>query len=524
MIISAASKRRRQVAAILSNAPPPVLVTHPVIVSGLFEKLDGYSWYRAGSPGIPITVTPGTWSGAVTVTRGWYQRIPPLTLVRVSGNDVLSYTPTDADRTASTKYQWMETAISASGKKTVRILPIITINTPRQFQPSFLYAKDEGVLVRGYHGPGLELLPPPNPSGNWFNPVSGDMTVTGQWVKNDVETGVTAPVYSDTQDGDIIKWRSTATNLFGSASRDTGTHRISAAFHNAMYPASQAMHAAVIGKAGAPHMNVFSVKNHATQTYVRNPDVWCAPWVPKLTGIAAYKASLGSYESYGNIMITPRHMLRTGHAGTVASKTWSVNHYAPFDATTRFVKVDGTVVNRQQMGQYKIPDLDLSVAVLDEPVPEGIHVIPLIDIPWSWFTDAQINLYSMLRSYDIPLIVASQGAGRGTRVVPPIPVSDYPQYNDSMFWTGWMGSTDRYKDLDYAVWDGDSGTPATILYGDTLYLYTIVSSSGISGNIPRIIEAIDACDADCVARHALDPTQGFPQVTGLRPTVFTPVL
>jgi hypothetical protein len=71
-----------------------------------------------------------------------------------------------------------------------------------------------------------------------------------------------------------------------------------------------------------------------------------------------------------------------------------------------------------------------------------------------------------------------------------------------------------YENFDYAVWDGDSGTPAMIMVDGTLYLERIILYGGGSGQQPVLhLDHINAmlavADADAVARGKMSEPTGF---------------
>jgi hypothetical protein len=278
---------------------------------------------------------------------------------------------------------------------------------------------------------------------------------------------------------------------------------------------------------GATNMNLWSVRNPSTKTYTRNPNLWASSVADQLSAAVAYKP-LGSFQSYGGILISPRHVLYCDHAHPHAANTWSVNLGDNRPCTLQFVLADGTVVEAIQLAQTTrrtsrglpgayIPEdwpagatsaPDLCVAVLDRDVAAlGVHVMP---IPNLTSQDA-----GYMSSLNIPTCNVTQGYERITATVPPTPISDYPQQNQAMFAIGRGGrSGTPYENFDYAVWDGDSGTPAMIMVDGTLYLERIILYGGGSGQQPVLhLDHINAmlavADADAVARGKMSEPTGF---------------
>jgi hypothetical protein len=278
---------------------------------------------------------------------------------------------------------------------------------------------------------------------------------------------------------------------------------------------------------GATNMNLWSVRSPSTKTYTRNPNFWAQPLVSQLTGVVAYK-SPRAQQSYGGILISPRHVLYCDHAHPHAANTWLVNLGDSRPCVLQFVLGDGTVVEAIQLAQTTrrtarnlpgayIPEdwpagalvaPDLCVAVLDRDVAAlGVHVMP---IPNLTTQDA-----GYISSLNIPTCNVTQGYERATNKIPPIPISDYPQQNQAMFaiGRGSRGGT-PYENFDYAVWDGDSGTPAMIMVDSTLYLERIILYGGGNGiqpalNLGHINAMLAVADADAVARGKMSEPTGL---------------
>src|SRR5690606_36331630 len=122
-------------------------------------------------------------------------------------------------------------------------------------------------------------------------------------------------------------------------------------------------------------MAIFSSQNHATATYVRNPDCWAADL--DLTGISPYSSRNGQYG--GGVMISPRDML--------ASEHWP--RFRVGD-TVRFVYGDGDAVDMtvdavKDVGPANSSDgyaTDYQVVTFDQDVPSGIKHYPVLPANW----------------------------------------------------------------------------------------------------------------------------------------------
>ena len=278
---------------------------------------------------------------------------------------------------------------------------------------------------------------------------------------------------------------------------------------------------------GSLNMDLYSARDSVVPAYTRNANLWASPLVSQLTGAVAYKDDVtGSKQSYGGILISPRHILYCNHAHPHARNTWPPNMNSAKTCMLHFVLANGTVVLAEQIAQTTnrtslgspgaytsaawpagaTSSPDLCVAVLDRDVQAlGVHVMPIPDI-----TDGSLNLVSGL---NVPTLNVTQGYERSTAVIPPTPISDYPQQNRAMLAVGrgWRSGT-PYELFDYAVWDGDSGTPAMILLDGTLYLERIILFGGGGGQqVSKVLDHVNAmiqiADADAVTRGRMaEPT------------------
>lgn len=280
---------------------------------------------------------------------------------------------------------------------------------------------------------------------------------------------------------------------------------------------------------GAVNMELWSARNSkgTPPTYTRNPNLWCAPLASQLSAAVAYKSN-GPAQSYGGILISPRHVLYCDHSKPYAANTWQTNYGDSRPCTLQFVLGNGTVVqavqlaqttrrtNRDQPGAYIPADWpsgstsapDLCVAVLDRDVQTlGVHVMPIPLL-------AQQEL-DYISSLNIPTLQVTQGWERITNSLPDTPISNYPLYYNAMVA---VGRGDRsgtpYSTIDFNEGDGDSGTPAMILLDGTLYLERILIGGGgvgvqASNNLDHINAMIAVAENDAIARGKLAARTGI---------------
>ena len=245
--------------------------------------------------------------------------------------------------------------------------------------------------------------------------------------------------------------------------------------------------------------NVFSAADHGTQTYTRNSDLWCADLACQLTGCAAWKSNNTSedVEAYGGIAITKRHVLFVGHQPP------------PFDASPpqeiRFVDIDGNPVNRHIIASTPVSlDPDISVALLDEILPESIHIIPVLP----QLSDIHVR---QLMELEIPDVCVSRGSWSGpVHTAPRVYIARYNGSPLSNVHFAWSSNSTWY----YEPISGDSGTPRFFVTSSGLVFYRI--HSGFPAGPALINQYIAACDAIALAAT---PTPLLTAPTGLTVTV-----
>jgi hypothetical protein len=274
---------------------------------------------------------------------------------------------------------------------------------------------------------------------------------------------------------------------------------------------------------GAAGMNLFASYNHERKIYTRNPDLWAQDLVRHLTGVAIYNDF--SQESYGGVLITPRHLLFCAHAHPHAHQTWGPDPNRP-GAVHRFLTTGGKVVESKQLHQAQsygpslLPGLasaDLCVALLDRNLEtEGLKVVPVFP-PVSDADVSAAEKWARTENQPFAFIGISQGTSRPTHAEPPVPITDYPRKHQRMCYIKNLhdsGKSGHFAPWDYRVWDGDSGTPTFIILKGEPHLWTILTSA--PGNGPRVGSYIDhinalisAADENAVLLERLDRPTGL---------------
>jgi len=471
-----------------------------------------------------MVMTPGVWElgyPAATITRGWFTRANNQ-WVPLPTDDDFTYTPTANDYEYQNMLIWLEVA-RRDDVDLVRIIVLARTWKLDEYRPRYSSVSSEPL---GGYAAGATLT---RQAINWTDPLAELSQSTlvisdGEWIKNDVPTGVTTDDYSDTVDGDVVLWRETATNIAGTATAESLPRTIST-IHEVLRVSVVEEIAQLIGSnpGGGFGMELWDrdpdtgliLKDHAgAGSYTRNPDLWCDALRDQLTGVVIYNSAYYVRESFGGVLITPRHLLYCDHA-----HPWPANWGTIFGTTRslpRFATTDGTPVQREEISAYGSPSNDMCVTLLDAPLTQeadGIGFYPILDI--------HPNTVLLFSQLFIPRIVVSQGPGRIPHMgqLPPVPAGDYPRYNEKMIhiWQGrWFGAAlpIPFPGYHYQVWDGDSGTPGFILYQGILYLIYVVRSSGgggvlTSGYVDHINGLIAECDQRAVTRGVLDAPTNY---------------
>ncbi len=278
---------------------------------------------------------------------------------------------------------------------------------------------------------------------------------------------------------------------------------------------------------GAAGMNLLATYDHPLKNYTRNPDLWAQDLVRDLTGVVIYNEFC--QESYGGVLITPRHLLFCAHAHPHAHQTWGPNPDRP-GAVHRFLTTDGRLVESLQLHQAKsfgaslLPGLgsvDLCVALIDRDMEaEGLKVVPIFPT----VSDADVSdAVEWARKEEQPFafIGISQGTTRPTHVEPPEPMADYPRKHQRMCYikdrndeNQALGKKGPFAPWNYRVWDGDSGTPAFLLLDGVPHLWMIITGTPGAGprpgsHIDHINALIAAADENAILLKRLDQPTGL---------------
>jgi len=221
--------------------------------------------------------------------------------------------------------------------------------------------------------------------------------------------------------------------------------------------ASDAVDTRLVGKSSSTALRIFTLQDHANSNYTRNPNVWCSDL--DLTCFSPYN-SIDLYQRAGTL-ISPRHIIFAWHFPIANG------------ATVRFVKMDGTVVNRTMTNSISISNgsnaRDIWIGVLDSDVPAGISFAKILPTNWDTKLPSVNSTF-----YTIPCLVLDQEE--------KALISDWQFETDLTKLkeqTTFKSPTDVKRLQFYEnLIDGDSGNPAFLIVNNQLVLLTVWTGGG----------------------------------------------
>jgi len=208
---------------------------------------------------------------------------------------------------------------------------------------------------------------------------------------------------------------------------------------------------ALVGKSAATALKMFTSQNHGTQTYVRNPNLWCNSVVQNLTCCSPWNSTYGNLRA--GTLFTPQHFYYSPH-------------FPPAEGSTmRFVGADGTVYNRTVLKRRSHPDYDgffpdLGVGVLSSPLPVAITPCK--------FAPSDFEDYIPGVAYGIPCIILDQAEN--------LSVTDLFHIDFSASFI--VPKDSKRLEFYEPKINGDSGNPAFMVIDEQLVLMTTLRSGG----------------------------------------------
>jgi hypothetical protein len=535
----------------------PIVVSVPTAITGWYPRIsNGILYLRTAIPLVDeLSCIPPTYkynSSVNTLSSGWYSGVS----FPYYNND-LTYTPdlSHGNRTIA----WRQAVSNTKSRNnvntstTIRIIEypgkpsfnissvygLATIYPDQYLKPKtsdFLYQPNTSysiVFSSIEHSYTRDLFS--NIRDSVSNKALYPQPLSSLWLKNGIPIPNTENIfsYTPTEDNIILQFSISAQNYNGVGIYSGAPIYIKQDGYKYAENAAQTILQRTTNQSGgSASMNMFSVKNHATKTYTRNPNLWCkgneslVDLSPQFSGCVVYKTF--DSESYGGVLITPRHVLYCQHSHPQAKGTWPPNLNQPCDLT--FVTTNNIAVSCTQLHQAENKSLDLAVGLIDRNMEDlGLHVSPILQLshsPIMWATDNTSPYTGSIRDFMdetcftttgmyMPWVAVSQGALRTTNIIPPAPASNYPQYNDIMLHIAPQPYGHPLSSFRYNVWDGDSGTPVFTIINNTVYLSGILVSAPWGFRLvdtSTINQLISAADDNAIAMGRLAEQTGY-QVT-----------
>jgi hypothetical protein len=221
---------------------------------------------------------------------------------------------------------------------------------------------------------------------------------------------------------------------------------------------------------------VFTSQNHASATYVRNSDLWCAD--VDLTCISPWNSDYANRKA--GTLVTPRHIVNSAH------------YEYPVGTSLRFVAADGMVHTRSVVGKKRHPDYkpyypDLTVYTLDSDLP--VSITPCKVLPANWGNYLSQN-------------AQNRPPGFGLDQEEKALIIDFISHRNSTTTAFFSTPTDADRLIFHeSKISGDSGNPAFFIVNGDLVLVTVWTSGGsgagtiVSGHIAALNQMIIDSDA-----------------------------
>jgi peptidoglycan hydrolase-like protein with peptidoglycan-binding domain len=245
---------------------------------------------------------------------------------------------------------------------------------------------------------------------------------------------------------------------------------------------------------GNKYKSLYTQRGSLEGPWVRNPNVWTNNIAPlDLTGHSPWYGDKGqtsqggSYQG-GATLISPIHIISASH----------ITNQIPVGKKVVFVTKDNQTVIRTVVKSKVIPNTstnfpDITVALLDERVPDSIAYYPIVSTTaWKEALKNEIpDTWSDTRG-TIPMIYLDQEdrVSVGMAIKDNLRKETYPSFSLSRDTTG------RYGKLYEDVVIGDSSNPLFAVIGGKLALMTLFTSPGNGSDYAKLITTINAAMAE----------------------------
>ncbi len=217
----------------------------------------------------------------------------------------------------------------------------------------------------------------------------------------------------------------------------------------------------IAGKSAVDAKPIFSTQDHDNQIYVRNPDCWAGGL--DLTCFSPWNSAGGAH--LAGTLISPD------------TPIFSAHYQPPVGTVMRFVKMDGTVVERTITAmvthpQYGVPTRyypDIAIGRLDSPILDGISFAKILPPDWADYLPTLVS------------IQVSGGVYTGTVPALRLDQEEKALVGDlKMIGTkaSFATPTGIRAPFHESIIGGDSSNPAFLIIQDQLVLLTTWTNGG----------------------------------------------
>ena len=243
--------------------------------------------------------------------------------------------------------------------------------------------------------------------------------------------------------------------------------------------ATDAIESRIAGQDPTAAKPVFSVRDHATATYVRNAGAWTRDL--DLTCISPWNSAGGT--QLAGTLVSPRHIVYATH------------FQIPVGATVRFVSRNDEVVERTIVAKISPPYQgdrlfpDITVGLLDRDVPASIGFARILPDDWAaYFTDGPWRIPCLAIDQEEKALVTSLWL-----------LGEYASFDTP--------DTELQRSFYENIVTGDSGHPAFLVVDGQLVLVTVwtYGSGGAGTFVTRQRAAIDAMMLELGGGYRLTP-------------------
>jgi hypothetical protein len=206
---------------------------------------------------------------------------------------------------------------------------------------------------------------------------------------------------------------------------------------------------------------MYSVKNHATGEFVRNPDCWAKDWNLSLVSPDNSRGYNGVYTRSPSTLISPRHVIMAQHASLQIGDT------------IKFVDMNNNIITRTLTGKaVRVDGFDISIGLLDSDVPAGFNFAKILPADWK----SHLNISSATNK--VPLLSFDQELKAIVSVL---------LAGDSETWINNYSSSVSPRSLLWEnVVSGDSGFPSFLIVNNELVVLFLYYVGGSGGGGPAV--------------------------------------